>query len=318
MAITSSDLTNLIVQYVPQIFSDGTTRSTYLRKLIQTKAATRAGGSQWKFKNAGATASVLSEYDPLPASSKFTQLDAILDAQYIAGVIEISDESMDMIDSNALVLSDYLVEQINDSLVSIDSQLETLTVGGVNGKFVGLGAWALDTGSPAGISRASYSNWQAFTAANGAVPRAFTEALMRSTMDTMLSTRQGRPTAILMSPSKATAFRGFTGVGFATNTFNIGSGETGLVSPSGLGNASNMLQPVGLYDEVPVYRIPTMPSDKVWFLDLDAIHYAQVRAPRVSEPRRTDRRSTIWDISVGVNLVVPNPTKNCAAIVDLS
>lgn len=318
MSISTADLTNLIVQHVPQIFADGTNRETYLRRLIRSGPATRAGGSQWKFKDSGSTATNLAEYDPLPAADNFTQQDAILAAAYFASVIEISMETMDQIDDGSIVLGNYLDEQVMDALKGIESAVETATAGGTTGNFLGLGSWILDTGSPAGISRTTYSNWQAYTLANSSTPRPLTMALMRDAADTLRGTRQGRFTAVLMSPSKASVYRGLSGVGQAQAVFNISSGERGITPPVGVGSAIEPLQPIGLFDEVPVYSIPTCPSDKVWFVDLDAIHYEVVRAPRVSDPRPTSRRSNIWEIAVGLNLVVPNPYKNCAAIVDLS
>ena len=315
--ITSADIENLIVQMMPQYFADGTTRGLYARRLIEQRGLSRTDGSQWKFTDSAPTASVTSEGDPLPAASRATQQDAILKSAYVRSVIQVTDETLDSINNGGLILDDYLEGQILQCIRSIESQVETMTVGGTTGLFQGLGVWALDTGSPAGISRSSYSGWQAYTNANGGTPRAFTEALMRSTLDTFLSTKQGRASAIFMSVAKATAFSAFTGGGMVPRTFSTNLSN---MTNQGFGSALDVLQPIAMYDNVPVYRIPTMGDDKVWFLDLgpEAIHYEAAPAPVVSEKVRKDNGSDQWDVRYAINLVVPNPGKNCAALVDLS
>lgn len=317
MPIQLSDINNLIVQYVPQFFADGTARGQYARRLIRKSGLTRTDGSQWKFIDTAATAVRTSELDPLPSASNYTQQDAILKSAYVRSVIKISDETLDSINRGGLILDNYLEDQIAQSIASIEAQVESLTVGGTDGNFVGLGAWALDTGSPAGISRSTYSNWQAYTNDNSGTPRAMTVTLLRDVMDTLLKTKQGRCTAIFMSVDKATTLGGLTGVGLPTRSFDVGQ-AMGNVANMGFGDARDVLLPVHMFDNVPVYRIPSMGNDKVWFLDLDQIRYEQADAPIVSEAVRKDDGSYQWDIRLPVNLVVPNPAKNCAALIDLS
>lgn len=314
--VVSTDIDNLIRQYMGQAFEDGTTRQTYLRKLIKTTGPSKAGGSQWKFTDAGISGAAVGEGDPLPAAERFTQLDPQLNAAYFAATIEVTDETLDKIETGELVLADYVMAQVMDASVGLDDQIEAATVAGTNATngFVGLGAWGLDTGSPAGLSRTTYANWQALTLDNSAVNRPLSMSLMRQAADTLLGTNQGRFNAVLMSPTNATVYQGLSGVGQAMNVYNVDSGAQRAV---GYGSALDVLAPIGLFDGVPVYRIPTMGSSVVWFADLDKIHYEQVRQIRVSEPRRTEARTTVWDISVGINLVVPNPMKNIAAITDI-
>jgi hypothetical protein len=315
MPVSVSDITNLIVQYTPQVFADGTGRETHLRKLIRSTPVTRPDGSQWKFIDSASVGTLVNEGDPLPASQNFTQQDAILQSAYVTTSIEISFETMDALLNGGLVVGDYVAEQVASAVKGLDKKIEDLSVGGTSGKFVGLGTWGLDTGSPAGINRAVYTGWQAYVNANGGTPRALTMNLMRTTMDTFLGTKQGRATAVLMSPSKATTYRGLSGVGQAQATFLAGPG---VLAPTGLGDARDILAPCALFDEVPVYRIPAMGSDKIWMVDLDAIHYEQNGQVKVHDMGRTQNRHYQWVVEVGINLVVPNPATNIAAIVDLS
>lgn len=303
----------------PQAWADGTRRKIYLRQLFQTTGATKAGGSQWKFQDTGIEGAAAAELDPLPAAEKFTQLDPQLNAAYFVATVEISDETMDKIDSGEIVLANYVEAQIGDAVKGLDRQIEEATAAGLNAinGFVGLGLWGLDTGSPAGLDRNTVTNWQAYTKDNGAVLRPMTMALLRDVADTLLGTNEGRFTHVLMSPTNATIYRGLSGVGQAQAVFNIGSGEMGITPPVGVGSSMDVMRPIGLFDEAPVLRIPTLGSSVVYFVDADEIHYEQVRVIRISDPRRTERRSTLWDISVGINLVVPNPMKNIAALTDI-
>lgn len=320
MSIIISEITNVLVPFVPQFFADGTTRGTYFSRLIQTRPATKAGGSQWKFKQSGASASAVAELDPLPAATKFSQLDPQLNGAYFAAALEISDEAMNALEAAPTQIPDYMARQVEDLVVALRSQIETATVAGLNAinGFTGLDLWASDTGSPAGINRAVYSNWQAYFNDNGGTPRALSMALMRDVADTLVGTRQGSFNAVCMSPSKATVYSGLSGAGQVQRIFNVENGQASGMPAVGIGSGSDVLRPFGYFDEAPCYRVPTMPSDVVWFLDLNEIHYEEVQPVRVSAPRRTEARSTVWDVTIGLTLVVPNPYKNCAAVADLS
>jgi hypothetical protein len=320
VSITISDISNLLVQSVPQVFADGTTRETYFSRLISKRPPTKAGGSQWKFKTTGVTAAAVAEGDPLPAASKFTQLDPQLNAAYFAAAIEITDETMHQIESGLIVFSDYLAQTVADAMVALQSSIESATVAGLNATngFVGLDLWASDTGSPAGINRATYSAWQAYFNDASGTPRPLTMALMRDVADVLVGTRQGRFTHVCMAPSKATVYSGLSGAGQVQRVFNVNNGDMGSTPAVGIGSALDVMKPFSYFDEAPCLKVPTMPSDVVWFLDLDAIHYEEIHPITVSEPRRTNNRSTVWDITTGLTLVVPNPYKNCAAVADLS
>lgn len=320
MAITLSDISNLLVQQVPQAFADGTTRGAYLSRLIQHRPYTKAGGSQWKFKSSGVTAAPVAELDPLPAASKFTQLDPQLNGAYFAAAIEISDETMNQIESGLVVFSDYVVQTINDAIVSLNREIEEATVAGLNATngFVGLDLWASDTGSPAGISRSTYSAWQAYYNDNSGTPRAMSATLLRDVADTLVGTNEGRFNGVFFSPTKATTYSGLSGVGIPVKNFNVNNGEMMSAPVVGVGSSTDVMRPFSFFDDAPCFRVPTMPNDVVWFLDLEEIHYEDVQPIRVSAPRRSERRSTIWDITTALTLVVPNPKKNCAALADLS
>jgi hypothetical protein len=302
------------------MFSDGTTRGTYFSRLIPTRPASRAGGSQWKFKASGATAAAVAELDPLPSATKFSQLDPQLNGAYFAAALEISDETMNALEAQPTQIGDYVAQQVEDCIVALRSQIESATVAGLNATngFTGLDLWASDTGSPAGISRVTYSNWQAYFNDNSGTPRALTMSLMRDVADVLTGTRQGAFNAVAMAPSKATVFSGLSGAGQVQRVFNVNDGSIGSTPVVGIGSAADVLRPFSYFDEAPCYKVPTMPSDVVWFLDLNEIHYEEVQPIRVSQPRRTEARSTVWDITVGMTLVVPNPYTNCAAVADLS
>lgn len=319
-AVETSDISNLLIQNVPQVFADGTTRGTYFSRLISTRPPTKAGGSQWKFKSSGTSAAAVAELDPLPGASKFTQLDPQLNAAYFAASIEISDETMNQIDSGLIVFEDYVDQLVQDAITALRDEIESATVAGLNATngFVGLDLWVSDTGSPAGISRTTYAAWQAYFNDNSGTPRPLSMSIMRDVADTLVGTNQGRFDTVVMAPAKATTYSGLSGAGQVTRTYNVGSGETSQMPPVGIGSGQDVMKPFSYFDEAPVYRVPTMPTDVVWFLDLSEIHYEEVQPIRVSAPRRSERRSTIWDITIGLNLVVPNPAKNCAAAADLS
>jgi hypothetical protein len=318
--IIISSISNIIIPMTPQVFADGTTRGTYFSRLIPTRPASKAGGSQWKFKASGSTASARAELDPMPAATKFTQLDPQLNGAYFATTLEISDEAMNALEANPTQIPSYLDQQVEDAIVALRSQIETATVAGLNATngFVGLDLWVSDTGSPAGIDRTTYSNWQAYYNDNSAVARPLTMTLMRDVADTLVGTRQGSFNCVAMAPSKATTFSGLSGAGQVQRVFNVNNGDMGGLPPVGVGAAADVLRPFGYFDEAPCYRVPTMPSDVIWLLDLNEIHYEEVQPVRVSAPRRSERGSTVWDITVGLTLVVPNPYKNCAAVADLS
>lgn len=320
MAIETSDISNLLIQAVPQIFVDGTTRKTYFSRLIQKRPPTKAGGSQWKFKTTGVSASAVAELDPLPSASKFTQLDPQLNAAYFAATIEISDEVMNQINSGLIVFGDYIDQTVQDAVVALQDAIEDATVAGLNATngFVGLDLWASDTGSPAGISRATYSAWQAYFNDASGTPRPLSMAILRDVADTLVGTNQGGFNCVTFSPAKATTYNGLSGVGQVQRVFNVGNGDTGQMPPVGIGNGMDVMKPFGYFDEQPCYRLPTMPADVVWFLDLNEIHYEEIQPVIVSAPRRTERRSWVWDITTGLTLVVPDPKKNCAAAADLS
>lgn len=319
-AIAIADISNLLIQSVPQVFADGTTRNTYFSRLIPTRPASKAGGSQWKFKNEGATAAAVAELDPLPEATKFTQLDPSLNGAYFAAALEISDETMNQIDSGLIVFENYIDQQVQDVIIALRSQIETATVGGLNATngFTGLDLWASDTGTPAGINRATYSAWQAYFNDASGTPRPLTMSLMRDVADVLTGTRQGRFTHVCMSPTKASTYSGLSGAGQVQRVFNVNNGDMGSMPVVGVGSGLDVLKPFGYFDEAPCYKVPTMPSDVVWFLDLEEIHYEEIQPIRVSTPTRTIRRSTIWDVSIAMTLVVPNPFKNCAAVADLS
>lgn len=315
--VVASNIDNLLRQFAPQAWADGTTRQTYLRKLISTTGPSKAGGSQWKFKDAGISGAAVAEGDPLPAAEKFTQLDPQLNAAYFAATIEITDETLDKIETGELVIGDYTAMQLDDALIGLEDQIEAATVAGINATngFVGLAAWALSTGSPAGLSRVTYPNWQALTVDASSGP--LTMSLLRQLSDGLLGTNQGKFDAVLMSPANATIYQGLSGVGQAINVYDVSNG--GLQGKSvGIGNAMDVMSPIGTFDGVPVYRIPTMPSSVVWLINRAAVHYEQVRAIRISDPRRTEARSYVWDVSVGINLVVPSPMKDVAAVVSIA
>lgn len=320
MTVTISDIAELIQEFLPQKFADGTARDVYLRRLIPEVDASAAAGSQWKFKDTGAEASLVNELDPNPAPEQFTWQDVYVATAEFVVTLEVSNRSLVAINRGQLSIDSYVERQIADAQTAMEKKVEEATVGGLasNG-FIGLRSWASDAGSPGGINRALFTNWQAYVNANGGVGRPLTMDLMRATSDALIgNTRQGRHTAVLMSPSKATLYRGLNGVGQAQAVFNIGSGERGIMPPVGVGSAAAPLQPIGIFDESPVYRIPSMGGDVVWFLDLDGIRYERVQGAQVSEWTRTNRRSYAMDVTMMLNLVVENPMKSCAAIIDLS
>lgn len=319
-SVIVDSISNILIPMVPQVFSDGTTRNTYLSRLISHRPASKPGGSQWKFKQSGASASARAELDPMPAATKFTQLDPQLNGAYFASVLEISDEAMNALEAGTTQIGDYLSQAVDDAIIALNDAIESATVAGLDASngFVGLDLWVSDTGSPAGISRSTYAAWQAYYNDNSGTPRALSMSLMRDVADTLVGTNQGRFNGVFMSPSKATTYSGLSGAGQVQRVFNVNNGDMGAMPTVGIGSANDVLRPFGYFDEAPCYRIPTMPSDVIWLLDLNEIHYEDVQPIRVSAPRRTERGSTVWDITVGLTLVVPNPKKNCAAVADLS
>lgn len=319
MPITIDDVASLIQEFVPQRAANGCADETYLRRLIPEVDASAAAGSQWKFQDTAPEASGVNEMDPNPAPEQATWQDVFVSTAEFVVTLEISNRTLVALNRGQTSLDNYVNRQVEAAYKALEKKIEDATVGALasNG-FIGLRSWVSDTGSPGGINRGVFANWQAYVNSNSGIGRPLSMPLMRATSDALLGpTRQGSHSAVLMGTSQSTAYRGLSGVGQAQAVFNIGNGERGIMPPVGVGSAQNPLQPVGLFDESPVYRIPSMAGDLVWFLNLMGIRYERLQTATASEWRAGNKRNYFMDIVCMTNLVIDNPMKDCAAIIDL-
>ena len=203
------------------------------------------------------------------------------------------------------MLKDRLISESEHMGDILKDQVVRLTMGGVSGNFIGLQSWISEDGSPGGISREECKSWKAYVNHNSGTPRSLTYGLMLSTLDTYLDEYQGRVTAIWMSRKMFIQYQDIISRG----------------RPDEVKSAQSIENPVfmSMFQGIPVFAFSFftgIPEDQVWFLDLDSIHY-EASAPIISEARLLEDETCQWDITYPINLVVPDPSRNCAGLVDL-
>lgn len=326
MAVDLSQITGILRAHAPQMWVDAVARNPYLYNMIAKVPATGAKGSEWSITYSGAEATGFQEDDPLPAATQDDTLQAVQNAGYFRSILKITGHAEDALRNGDLVLlGNYLTSQMQSQIVGLTKTVHDAILGGADTQsgFVGLSSWFNNTGSIAGIDRATYPAASAFISSNGGTPRALTQALMNTVANGMVQTRQGSFNLVLGAINQVENFLALSAAagGRPIHNFNVTPADTGSIAlPVGFGSSTNALAPMARFRGADVVAVPGMATDRLWFIDWSTpqnIALEVVRNISVKELAPTDDNMR-WQISVGLALRVTNPYKTLGAIVDLS
>ena len=165
-------------------------------------------------------------------------------------------------------------------------------------KSSGLGAMIYSTAlHGAGGSTTAHTTGLAAVAPTPGTARAFTEALLKTAMQSIFTKSGEMPTIVSMTPSHKTTFSGFAGI--AANRFNVGKGKQGTI----IGGADVYVSDFGELTVVPSYVQATSAPNDVFILNPDAASLAYLNGFK-SEPLAKTGHTTKELVSVDACLVV--------------
>lgn len=238
---TMTQLNNTIVDTVPQAVDYAIRQESMLYDLVQKRPLTNSKGLQWQaILNANTSVQTYTPGSDLPAADAFENVEASMETGSYVGSLKLTHKQLEQLDlserAGQMKLAGFIDEQMMDIARGFASKFHTDIISGAGptsgnamlGLTGGSGYWLDDAGTVAGISRASYTNWQVYQADNSGTTRLMTLALMdaavntyRSTISTAANFASG-DWVWLMQADYAQLMRGWTGS--ATN-FNAAPGD---------------------------------------------------------------------------------------------
>jgi hypothetical protein len=146
-------------------------------------------------------------------------------------------------------------------------------------------------------STTAHTSGIATTAPTAGTPRAFTEALLKTAMQSIFTNSGEMPTIVSMTPSHKSTFSGFTGI--AANRVNLARGKQGTI----IGGADVYMSDFGELTVVPSYVQATSAANDVFILNPDMAGLAYLGGFK-SEPLAKTGHTTKELVSVEACLVV--------------
>jgi len=184
---------------------------------------------------------------------------------------------------SAQELLDIIGTSIDNSAMKLSSTLNAAMFAGTGSgtTLTGL-ATALDnTGTYAGIARASYSEWQANVLSNGGSNRALTKALLDSLEADIFEACGFGPNAIVMTADLASKYESLFDA--QTRVMLAPGNEISPMNPNG-GAPGNIINPSGFtgftYKGIPVYRDRDATANVVYMLNTEALHIEFLPQPQ--------------------------------------
>lgn len=305
---------NAVVQeFAPQMFVDTVTRRSEFYNLLRKTGPSSPQGPRWQVKVAGASnAAPFAEGDAAPSADEFEKVQASLAWGNYHTTVSLGGLSSKVLAAaNATYIANYMQEQFADSFADLVDEINADLLGGAttNG-ITGITSAISDTGTYAGISRSSYAGWQSYVNDNSSTPRPLTMALMDTTFKNLVDTNGGNFSHILCDQDTFDEYTALTsGNGYpASARLMVGQGDTSLSAVAGYTGAS--------YRGRPIVPIPGYTATRMDFVDLNALRI-EVLDGFSLEPLAKTNEDMRWYGTIHLQMVLPNPKKQAAALVDL-
>lgn len=292
MAATISTLADLIVQLYKGPWVEALFKNTFLLTRIQQKQGS-GDGVRWPVRYAGNTsAGSYGETDTGVGAGNQAFKKAYLDWRLNRVEIEVSGLAQAVGDSGGMIapaLRTELDMGLLDLRAKINDQIMSDGTGNAGKDITGLFAAIADTGTYAGLDRATYTWWKAYVNANGGTPRNLTEELIRDVKSTV-EARGGRVTAIYAG-SKQWYHYG-----------DLLRAERRQQNPTTLTGGYQALD----FEGVPLIKVPGYPQTRMDFVDEELLEYVVLKDFEVKPMAKTKDSDLLW-ITHYSQLVCRNP-----------
>ncbi len=261
---TLTTLAELIVKLYAGPWVDALHKETFLLVRLGERGNVKTGrgnGIRWPVRYAGnSSASSYGEGDAAAGAGNQAAKEAYLAWKYNRVEIAVSGQAL-AVGANGGMVVDPLRFELDNGLLDMRSNINTQLMGdgtGNSGKDItGLRAAIADTGTYAGLDRASYTWWKAYVNANGGTPRNLTEELMRDVKKTILESRGGRVTAI------------YTGSAQWYKYGDLLRAERRQMDARTLTGGYQALD----FEGIPVILVPGYPAGRMDFVDENLLEY---------------------------------------------
>ena len=161
----------------------------------------------------------------------------------------------------ANLFRDEIADAARDLAVSLSTQLYGDGTGNSGADIDGLGAAVLDTGTYAGIARATYSTWRGYVSANGGTPRALSKALMDAAEAAVFRASGFAPNVIVTTPEVVIKYEAL---------FDSIKRQDTLAPVFDVGARSVT------YKGIPIIRDARCPAGKMFFLTQESMSFVQL------------------------------------------
>lgn len=264
MPATLTTLAELIVQLYAGPWVDALMKNTFLLTRLQEINEIKTGKGnaiRWPVRYSGNTsAASYGENDAAAGSGNQAAKQALLNWRFNRVEISISGQALAVGAGGGMVVDPLRFELENgllDMQDKINTELMSDGTGNSNKDITGILAAFADSGTYAGLDRATYTWWKAYVNANGGTPRALTEPLMRDVKSTVEDTRGGRVTAI------------WTGSAQWYKYGDLFVAERRQMTPTTLTGGYQALD----FEGIPVIKIPGYPTGRMDFIDERLLEY---------------------------------------------
>jgi hypothetical protein len=257
-------------------------RSAVTAKLLAVEAASGQGGGKqigWDVAFSGAAAASFAEGSAIGSSEAASDVNvpAVLPFGWYRSTFQLSNLEIKAAKgsvANASALGRIVWERLDGSLGKIasvgntDLFTGTGTDGGGNPNIIGLQAALAATGSYAGLSKATYSEWAGNVLANGGTSRPLTQDLLYNLDQLIFSASGTEAKAIVCSPG---VYRKYAGLFEAIKRVMVGpNGE----APKYEGGERELS-----WKGMPVIRDRNCPSGYLYMLNTDDIRIRPLTEP---------------------------------------
>lgn len=290
MAVDTSKLTELIQSNYQQPFVDALKKETFV--LTRVPWVPGRADIKWKAHYAGnSSAGSYGETDTGVGAGEQSYKTAALDYKLNKVEIQVSGLSQAKSDAGGYAI-DVLRDELDRGVIDLKDAINTQLLGAGtanSGKVVtGLLAAIADTGTYAGIDRATYTWWKSYVADNSGTPRNLTKALMRDVKKNVLA-RGGRVTAIWCGPDLWEAYGNLLEASVRQNPLQLAGGFQALT-----------------FDGIPVIEVPDYPAGRMDFIDERLLEYHVLKDFTPVPMAKTTDSTVIWVVHYS-QLVCRNP-----------
>lgn len=298
------DASKILQENYEPVFTDKTNRSNFLLDRWGRKDMTGVT-LRWRVRYGdNSSAGPYSESDiiPTPGHLNYTTAAQSIKQNWVS--FELNGIAQAAMEGEGGVV-DLLSEETEGAIESLKNKINTqmleTTVDGTGRAIDGMGAIISNTGTYAGIARASNTWWQSYVEDNAGVPRPLTIPLMQDVMTEGEKTSRNAEFTVALSNRK--------------HWYDYGN----LLTPDRRFSATEKLDGGWMaieFEGLPFVSVPNMPAGTMYFLTESEWGYYVLQNFEI-KPKGTNTDSDYFLITHYSNLICKDPGKQ-AKITDLS